>query len=108
MAHGDSSCPAGPRATSKLHKFLTSEDISKARAVFSRANVLFEPNVPRAYELLQCLADLEKGQNSTFCPTDDFSSHRMFAVDPGLTRIAAVLGANLAGRLTEESFLRWY
>jgi pimeloyl-ACP methyl ester carboxylesterase len=116
-------CPAGPGVTRKLHKLfknaITPKERSNAVSLFmSASQVIYSPGAPGAGCLMECMAKLYASgepDNCTFLPQRD-GTCQYYPDHPenypgtrgGLDVIASVLGMDLAGRLTEESFIEWW
>lgn len=119
-------CPAGPGVTRKLHTLfknaVTAEEKRNAASLFEAlSSVVYSPGVPCASHLMKCLADLYASASmaEAACSFDITANGtcRTLQLAPGaprypgargLDRVASILGMDLAGRLTEESFVEWW
>merc|ERR1711884_309720 len=78
--------------------------------------VLYSPSVPCAPQLMKWIADLHANSNDTSCDFIGYGNcpHVRLPIIPpypgigGVSVIAGVLGMDLAGRLTEQSFIHWW
>merc|ERR1740138_2008766 len=63
-------CPAGPGVTAKLYSLLknvkTTTEKAKASTLFDVvSSAIYEPDVPCAANLMQCIADMYVSENAT-------------------------------------------
>lgn len=105
-------CPAGPGVTTKLQTLLqqASTPAQKANAIalfFEFSGTVYHPGVPNAARFMKCLATTYATGNMSHCSTQPSSSMTYPGLE-GLEVIGQVLGLDLAGRLTEQSFIEWW
>lgn len=115
-------CPAAPGITGKLHKLwknaTTEEEKANAAALFSvLQSVLYTPGAKGTPQLMKCISDMYATGNVTSCgfggsqplPTaTEMLSRPKYPGTEGMFELGAVLGMDLAGRLTEESLIEWW
>lgn len=117
-------CPAGPGVTAKLHALFknarTAEEKTNAIPLFfALSSVIYDPGAHCASELMNCMANLHATKNVTSCQFNRFNVDRVCQQSAypwpsqwmgtgGVEQVGAVLGMDLAGRLTEESFINWW
>jgi pimeloyl-ACP methyl ester carboxylesterase len=131
MAGGspETDCVAGPGVTGRLLRIL--KDAHLARAVgllMALETVLYQPAAACAPNLMKCISDLDasanvsgnvdscfffaRNDNDVNCPgytwTFPLKSMRWKHLSSDLATDGAVLGLDIAGRFTEESFLNWW
>jgi len=121
-------CPAGPGVTAKLHELLMNAEttMEKAKALTLLTvleDTIYEAGVPCSPNMMQCIADMYDSYNASvpscsFLPncssreiddsTPDDNHSYPSPLSPFEGAVGPVLGVDLAGRLTEESFIDWW
>merc|ERR1711871_1570999 len=80
--------------------------------LFNAFQHIYDPDVPAAADLMECVAELYTSNTSAACPQSHYGTNwPAIGGLPGiggLEIIAQVLGVDYAGHFTELSFLQWW
>uniref|UniRef100_A0A7S1WIT9 AB hydrolase-1 domain-containing protein n=1 Tax=Alexandrium catenella TaxID=2925 RepID=A0A7S1WIT9_ALECA len=105
-------CPAAPGASGKLLKLLTQAETEAEKSLASAMmaefdSTMFEASVPQANNFMKCLEATYALGDMTDCRQKPSAPVNYPGIH-GLETMAQVLGLDIAGRMTEDTFVQWW